>query len=128
MKNCKGFQTNRIRPNQGTTPAFSWRDQGETITSLSGWLVYWQRFKPGTTPNIGSLLHVITDSHHLCYTPCPLAISPPCCLSHRLSFLNTVTCSNYADSIAVMHIFDTNTLNTIPIEKWHENSPESFLM
>lgn len=116
MKNWKGFQTNRIQPNQGIAPAFSWRDQGETITNLkSGWLVYWPRFTPGTTPNIGSLLHVITVSHRLCYIPCPLVISPPCHLLHRLSLLNTVTCSHYADYIAVMHVFDTHTLNTMPM-------------
>jgi hypothetical protein len=50
VKNWKGFQTHRIPANQGITPAFSRRDQGETITNLkSGQLAYWPRSKPGTT-------------------------------------------------------------------------------
>ena len=114
--NWKGFHTYGIQANQGTTPAFSWRDQGETTTNLkSGQLTYWPRSKPGNTPNIGLLLYIFTASHCLCYTPCPLTISPPCCLLHRLSLFNEVIDSYYADSVAVMHIFVTNTLNAIPM-------------
>jgi hypothetical protein len=122
VKNWKGLQTQRIQANQGTTPAFSCRDQGETTTNLkSGWLAYWPRFKPGTNPNTGSLLYVFTASRYLCYTPCPLTISPTRCLLYRLSLLYEVICSHYAD-------FCDRHIKYNTYEKWHVNSPESFLM
>jgi len=55
-----------IQANQGTTLAFSWRDQGETTTNLKcGRLAYWPIFKPGTTPNIGSLLYCMYSQLHI---------------------------------------------------------------
>ena len=87
----QGFQTHKVPPQH-----FPGGIEGKPYqTSKSGWPTYWPRFKPGTTPNIGSLLYVFTASHCLCYTPCPLIISsPPCCLLHRLSLLNEVICSH----------------------------------